>query len=62
MDMEKDHLEYAQRHIFSKDERRHLKAYAHAMIAVGQELRKINNRAKDNPVTTNRLLSEEVEL
>ncbi len=39
--LDKDHIEIAQKHLFSKEEHRHLKSYAHSMLACSIELRKI---------------------
>jgi hypothetical protein len=39
---QKDHLAISQRHIFSKDEKRYTRADAHTLIAIAQELRKLN--------------------
>ena len=48
---DKDHLAISQKHIFSKDERRYIRAYAHALIAVAQELRKLNQHKAQNKQT-----------
>lgn len=44
--MDKDHIEISQNHLFSSDERRYIRAYAHALVAVAIELRRLNDRAE----------------
>lgn len=41
--MENDHLNYARKHLYSQDEKRYVRANAHALVGIGLELRRLNS-------------------